>query len=69
MIDGCPEKLLVPEVLEWFGIWRRYRKYGLPFGPKWANENPAVLIELFDLLDSEYDKWAEIDREKRKHGN
>jgi hypothetical protein len=36
------------------GLWRRYRRYGLPGGRGWADE-PAALLDLFDLFDDTRD--------------
>ena len=44
-------------------MWVRTKRHGLPFSGGWA-EQPAVIMDLIDLLDAEDIVLRELERER-----
>ena len=49
-VQGCPNKLLTPEIWKAIEIWFRWKTYGWPFEGGWA-EQPARLFDIVDSLE------------------
>lgn len=61
-LDRCPAKIIPPEVKDYIRYYAYYKKGHLPFKGGIADQ-PKILIEIFDILES-----AEIEH-LRKKGN
>lgn len=62
-VEGCPERFVTPRVREIVAMWVRTKRHGLPFSGGWA-EQPAVIMDLIDLLDAEDIVLRELERER-----
>jgi hypothetical protein len=64
---GEVQDYLTPDFYAAYGLWARIKRYGWPHGAGWANE-PAALVELVELFDTELELLKEKDR-KNNAGN
>ena len=53
---------LTPDFYEAYNLWSRIKRYGWPHGPDWIRE-PASLVELVELFDTELELLKERDRD------
>jgi hypothetical protein len=60
---GEVNNYLTPEFYEAYGLWAKIRRWGWPHGPDWMNE-PAALVDLAGLFDTELELLKERDRER-----
>jgi hypothetical protein len=61
-VDGCPEKLLTPEVVEQVQVWSRWKMFGAPVDGPWSDW-PARLVDLLEGLEREHQELQRIEAE------
>ena len=52
---------LTSEFYEAYSLWSKIKQYGWPHGPCWIRE-PAALVDLVELFDTELEFLKEKDR-------
>jgi hypothetical protein len=60
---GEVKKYLTPDFYAAYNLWAKIKRYGWPHGPDWINE-PAGLVDMVELFDTELELLKERDREK-----